>query len=112
VENTRDGRKDILVDPARYEIEAAWVNEASAWARALERLLDCVRHQTAAIGIGAIVGSLWIAGARAQDAIILLAAFGGIVAITVSAELMDGKAYDQHRGQGEAQFGHLHKPSS
>jgi len=27
--NTRDGRKDILVDPARYEIEAAWVKEAS-----------------------------------------------------------------------------------
>jgi hypothetical protein len=77
----------------------------TAGARVLERILHCVRHQTAAIGIGAIVGLVWIAGARAQDADILLAALGCIVAITVSAELIDGKTYDQHRGKGEAQFG-------
>jgi hypothetical protein len=97
---------DITVDPARYELEAVWVKEASAWARVLERMLDRVRHQTAAIGISAIVGILWMAGARAQDTGILFAPLGCIVAITVSAELIDGKTYDQHRGKGEAQFGY------
>ena len=65
--NTRDGRKDILVDPARYELEAAWGKEASVWARMLERILHCVHRQPTAIGVGATVGVLWIAGARAQD---------------------------------------------
>jgi len=97
---------DIIVDPARYELEAAWVKAASAWARVLERILDRVRHQTAAIGITAIVGVLWLAGARTQDTGLLFAALGCIVAITVSAEWMDGKTDDQHRGKGEAQFGH------
>jgi hypothetical protein len=100
--NTRDGRKDILVDPARYEIEAAWVKEASVWARVLERILHCVRRQPTAIGVGATVGVLWIAGARAQDTGILFAALGAIVVMTVSAEFIDGKNNDQHRGEGEA----------
>jgi hypothetical protein len=72
----------------------------------LEQILDRVRHQTAAIGITAIVVVLWMAGARTQDAGILFAALGCIVAITVSAEWIDGKTYDRHRGKGEAQFGH------
>jgi hypothetical protein len=42
--NQPDGRNDIIVDPARYELDAAWVKEASAWARVLVRNLDCVRH--------------------------------------------------------------------
>jgi hypothetical protein len=93
---------DIIVDPARYELEAVWVKEASAWARVLERILHCVRHQTAAIGVSAIVAVLWMAGARAQDTSILVAALGSIVAITVSAEFIDGKNDDQHRGKGKA----------
>jgi hypothetical protein len=104
--NAPDGRKDILVDPARYDLDAAWVDEASAWTRVVVRLLNCVRHQTAAIGIGAIVGLLWLAGARAHDASLLFAALGSIVVITVAAELMDGKTHEQDRGKGEAQFGH------
>ena len=104
--NTPDGRDDILVDPARYELEAEWVKEASVWARVLERIFDRVRHQPTAIGVGAIVGVLWIAGARAQDTGILFAALGAIVVMTVSAEFIDGKNDDQHRGKGEAQFSH------
>jgi len=100
--NTRDGRKDILVDPTRYEMEAAWVKEASVWARMVERMLHCMRRQPTAIGVGATVGVLWITGARAHDTGILFAALGAIVVMTVSAELMDGKNNDQHRGEGEA----------
>jgi hypothetical protein len=103
--NKPGGHKDLIVDPARYELDAAWVKEASALARALVRILDCVRHQTATIGISAIVGLVWIAGARAHDTGIVFAALGCIVAITVSAEWIDGKTDDQHRGKGEAQFG-------
>jgi hypothetical protein len=69
--NKPDSSKDILVDPARYELDAAWVREASAWARVLERILHCVHHQTAAIGVSSIVVLLWMAGARAQDTGIL-----------------------------------------
>ena len=103
---TRDGSNDILVDPARYELDAAWVKEASAWARVLERILHCVRHQTAAIGVSAIIGLVWMVDARAQDTGILFAALGAIVAITVSTEFIDGKNGQQRRGKGEAQFGH------
>jgi hypothetical protein len=104
--NNPNGSDDIIVDPARYDLEAAWVKGASVWARVVERILDRVRHQTAAIGITAIVGVLWLAGARTQDTGLLFAALGCIVAITVSAEWIDGKTDDQHRGKGEAQFGH------
>jgi hypothetical protein len=100
--NTPDESDDILVDPARYDLEAAWVKKASAWARVLERILHCVRRQPTAIGVGAIVGVLWIAGARAHDTGILFAALGAIVVMTVSAEFMDGKNDDQHRGKSEA----------
>jgi hypothetical protein len=92
--NTRDGGKDILVDPTRYEIEAAWVKGASVWARVVERILHCVRRQPTAIGVGAIVGVLWIAGARAHDTGILFAALGAIVVMTVVAEFFDGKNDD------------------
>ena len=104
--NHPDRRNDIVVDPTRYELEATWVKEASAWARVWGRILDHVRHQTAVIGIGAIVVLLWITGARAQDPSILFAAIGSIVVITVTAELIDGKNHKQYRGKGEAQFGH------
>jgi hypothetical protein len=104
--NHPDRHDDPIVDPARYELDAAWVQEASAWTRVLVRVLDCVRHQTAAIGVSAILVLLWIAGAGAQDTGLLFAALGFIVVITVSAELMDGKTYDQLRRKGEAQFGH------
>jgi hypothetical protein len=100
--NTLDEHEDIIVDPARYELDAAWVKEASAWARVLERILHCVRRQTAAIGVIAIVVLLWMTGARAQDTGVLFAALGSIVAITVSAEFIDGKNDDQPRGKGEA----------
>jgi hypothetical protein len=65
-------------------------------------------HQArpAAIGISAIVGALWITGARAQGASILFAALGSIVAITVAAELIDGKNSEQYRGKGEAESRH------
>jgi hypothetical protein len=104
--NTPDGSDGIVVDPARYELEAAWGKEASAWARVLERIFHCVRRQPTAIGVGATVGVLWIAGARAHDTGILFAALGAIVVMTVSAEFMDGKNDDQYRGKGEAQFSH------
>jgi hypothetical protein len=100
--NAPDDSNDILVDPARYNLDAAWVHEASAWTRVVVRLLNCVRHQTAAIGISAIVGLLWLAGARAQDASLVFAAIGSIVVITVAAEWMDGKNDEQSRGKGEA----------
>ena len=85
--NHPDRRNDIVVDPTRYELEATWVKEASAWARVWGRILDHVRHQTAVIGIGAIVVLLWITGARAQDPSILFAAIGSIVVITVNDEM-------------------------
>jgi hypothetical protein len=102
VSSKPDGNDDIIVDPACYELNASWDKETSAWARMLVRILDCVRRQTAALGIGAIIAVVWFAGARAQDTALLIAALGSIVVITVSAELIDGKNHDQNRGQGEA----------
>jgi hypothetical protein len=104
--NIPNGRDDVIVDPARYDLDAAWVQDASAWARVVEGVLHRVHNQTAVIGVSAIVVVLWMAGARAQDTGILFAAFGSIVAITVSAELRDGKNDEQYRGKGAAEFGH------
>jgi hypothetical protein len=100
--NHSDKHDDLIVDPARYDLDAAWVKEASAWTRVLVRLLNCVRHQTAVIGVGAIVTVLWVVGARAQDASLVFAAIGAIVVIIGAAELIDGKTHEQDRGQGQA----------
>jgi hypothetical protein len=89
--STPEGRDDILVDPARYELDAAWVKEAPTWTRLVERILRGVRRQSTAIGMAAIVGVLWVAGARAHDTNILFAAVGAIVVMAVSAEFIDGK---------------------
>jgi ABC-type nickel/cobalt efflux system permease component RcnA len=98
-------RDELIIDPARYDLDAAWVQEASAWARVCGWVLDRVRHQTAVIGIGAIVVLLWLTEARAHDPSLLFA-LGAIVVITVAAEWMDGKTTQQSRGQGAAQSGH------
>jgi hypothetical protein len=69
----------------------------------VERILNRVRHQTAAIGLSAVVVLLWMAGVRAQDTGLLFAALGSIVAITVSVEFKNGKTYGQRRRKGEAE---------
>ena len=66
--------------------------EASVWSRMAERLLRCVRRQTATIGIGAIVALCWLTGVRAQHTAPLIAAFLCVVGIAVFIEWRD----DQH----------------
>jgi hypothetical protein len=97
-------RDDIIVDfrtvPA---FEAWWDKEASAWTRVLLWCLTRVRHQTASVGMGAIVALPWLVGARANDIGILSVAMASIVAITVSVAWIDGKYYGHNRGKGTAE---------
>jgi hypothetical protein len=97
---------DIIVDPARIELEAWWDKEASGWTRVLVWCLTHVRHQTASVGMGAIVVLPWLVGARANDIGILSVAMAAIVAVTVSVAWIDGKYYGHTRGKGTVESRH------
>ena len=102
----RENDDSIVVDPASIELDAWWDKEAPAWRRIALWCLTRVRHQTASIGMGAIVAVPWLVGARADDIGILSVAMGFIAAIAVSVAWIDGKYYGNDRRKGTAELGH------
>ena len=93
--------KDIFVDPKTYEpLEAEWEKETVTWLHAASRLLASVRRQAAIVAIPSIVALTWIAGVRASDFWLLIAAMVAIAAIAVPAEMIDGKYDHSKRREG------------
>ena len=100
-------RDEIIVDYRTVpDFESWWDKEASGWTRVMLWCLTRVRHQTASVGMGAIVALSWLIGARANDIGILSVAMVSIVAITVSVAWIDGKYYGHNGGKGTAESRH------
>lgn len=100
-------RDDIIIDFRNVpDFDSWWGKEASGWIRVLVWCLTRVRHQTASVGMGAIVALPWLVGARANDIGILSVAMASIVAITVSVAWIDGKYYGHNGGKGTAEPSH------
>jgi hypothetical protein len=96
----------IIVDPGKYDLDAAWGKQASVWIRTALKVLTCVRHQTATIAIAAIVALLWMIDARTQDTWILTVAMGLIATVAVSVELFGGRYDDYERRKGKTESPH------
>src|SRR5262245_7314116 len=93
----------IVIDPKKYDLDAAWEKQTSVWTRLALKILACVRHQTATIAIVAIVALLRMTEARAQDTWILTAAMGLIATVAVFVEMIDSKYDDNKRRKGKVE---------
>jgi hypothetical protein len=59
---------EVIVDFRTIpDFDSWWDKEASRWTRVMLWCLTRVRHQTASVGMGAIVALPWLVGARAND---------------------------------------------